>query len=126
MKGKNHGTLVIPLPAAIGGADADVKFEALENKIQDASFENYRKMNREEIVMAYRVPPTKISIIEGGNLAMSRDADKTFKSQVIGPDQIIIEKKINKIVEEFSDLFRISLNQIDLIDEDLQSRIHDR
>lgn len=126
LKGKNHGTLVIPLPATIGNASADVEFHALENKIQDASFENYRKMNREEIVLAYRVPPTKVAILEGANLAMARDADKTFKTQVIGPDQQIIAKKVNKVIAEFSDLFRIEFKQIDMVDEDLQSRIHDR
>ncbi len=126
VKGKNHGTLVIPLPASIGGKEADIEFKELETKIQDASFENYRKANRDEIIIAYRVPPTKVGVLDNANLAVSRDADKTFKIQTIGPDQTIFQKKVNKIVDEFSDLFQLRFNQIDIIDEDLQSRIFDR
>jgi PBSX family phage portal protein len=127
VKGKNHGTLVIPLPATIGSSgQADVKFEKLEADIQDASFDKYRKTNRDEIISAYRVPPTKVGIFENANLAVSRDADKTFKSQVVGPDQAIAEKKVNRILQEFTDLFKFKLTQLDVIDEDLRSRIHDR
>ena len=57
---------------------------------------------------------------------MSRDADKTFKTQVIGPDQAVIEKRINKIIQEFSDLVVLRFKRIDIVDEDIQSRIFDR
>lgn len=127
IKGKNHGTLIFPLPASIGvQSEADVRFEKLEADIQEASFDKYRKSNRDEIVIAYRIPPTKVAIFEDANLAVSRDADKTFKSQVVGPDQAMVENKVNRIVKEFSDLFTLDLEQFDLVDEDTQSRIHDR
>lgn len=126
VKGKNHGTLVIPLPNIMGGEKADIEFKALENNVQEGSFDIYRKSNRDDTVSALRVPPTKIGIMENGNLAISRDADKTFKSQVIGPDQVIIEKRINRIVKELSDLFLIKFNSLDILDEDTKSRIYDR
>jgi PBSX family phage portal protein len=125
VKGRNHGTLVIPLPASIGG-DTDIKFEKLEAGVQDASFDKYRKSNRDEILVANRVPAPKVGVYDNANLAVSRDADKTFKTQVIGPDQAIIEKKINKIVSEFTDSILFKFEKIDLIDEDIKSRIHDR
>lgn len=125
VKGNNHGTLIIPLPSSIGH-DADIKFEKLEDGIQDASFDRYRKSNRDEIVVAHRVPGTKIGIFDNSNLAVSRDADKTFKTQVIGPDQKIIEKRINRIVKEFTDFVAFELAQMDIIDDDLKSRINDR
>lgn len=125
VKGRNHGTLVIPLPASIGG-DTDIKFEKLEAGIQDASFDKYRKSNRDEILIANRVPAPKVGVYDNANLAVSRDADKTFKTQVIGPDQAIIEKKINGIVREFTDMISFQFNSIDLIDEDIQSKIFDR
>jgi len=125
VKGKNHGTLVIPIPSTMG-KDVDVKFEKLEAGIQDQSFDKYRKSNRDEIVIAHRVPAPKVGIYDNANLAVSRDADKTFKVQVIGPDQQGIEKRINRIVKEFSDLLRFKFAEIDIIDEDLRSRIHDR
>lgn len=125
IRGNNHGTLIIPLPSSIGH-DADIKFEKLETGIQDASFDKYRKANRDEIVIAHRVPPTKIGIMDNANLAVSRDADKTFKTMVVGPDQKIIEKRINRIIKEFSDMFEFELDSMDIIDDDLRSKINDR
>jgi hypothetical protein len=46
--------------------------------------------------------------------------------QVIGPDQAVIEKKLNRLVKEFTDLLSLKLNKIDLMDEDMESRIYDR
>lgn len=126
VKGKNHGTLVIPLPSSIGGQEADVRFEKLEVEVQEGSFDQYRKSNRNEVIMAYRVPPTKATVFDDANLAVSRDADKTFRSQVCGPDQVVIEKKLNRIVKEFTDLFSLELSKLDLIDDDIKSRVHDR
>lgn len=125
VKGNNHGTLIIPLPSSIGH-EADIKFEKLEDGIQDASFDKYRKSNRDDIVIAHRVPPTKIGIYESSNLAVSRDADKTFKTQVVGPDQTVIERRINRLVKEFTDFLQFELDQMDIIDDDLRSKINDR
>lgn len=125
VKGRNHGTLVIPIPPSIG-SDSDIKFEKLEAGVQDSSFDKYRKSNRDEILVANRVPAPKVGVYDNANLAVSRDADKTFKTQVIGPDQAIIEKRINRIIAEFTDLIVLRFKRIDLIDEDIQSRINDR
>jgi PBSX family phage portal protein len=125
VKGRNHGTLVIPIPASIG-ADSDIRFEKLEAGVQDASFDKYRKSNRDEILVANRVPAPKVGVYDNANLAVSRDSDKTFKMQVVGPDQAVIEKKINRVMSEFTDLFILKFKKIDLIDEDIQSRINDR
>ena len=125
VKGRNHGTLIIPIPASIG-SDTDIKFEKLEAGIQDSSFDKYRKSNRDEILVANRVPAPKVGVYDNANLAVSRDADKTFKMQVIGPDQAVIEKKINRIVGEFTDLLQFKLRKIDLMDEEMESRIYDR
>jgi len=125
VKGRNHGTLIIPIPASVG-SDTDIKFEKLEAGVQDASFDKYRKSNRDEILVANRVPAPKVGVYDNANLAVSRDADKTFKMQVIGPDQAVIEKKINRIVSEFTDLLQFKLKKIDLMDEEMESRIYDR
>ena len=125
VKGRNHGTLVIPIPSSIG-SDSDIRFEKLEAGVQDSSFDKYRKGNRDEILVANRVPAPKVGVYDNANLAVSRDADKTFKTQVIGPDQAIIEKRLNRIIAEFSDLLEFRFKRIDLIDEDIQSKINDR
>ena len=88
--------------------------------------DKYRKSNRDEILVANRVPAPKVGVYDNANLAVSRDADKSFKMQVIGPDQAVIEKKLNRLLLEFTDLVQLRLKKIDLIDEDIQSRINDR
>jgi len=125
VKGRNHGTLIVPLPAGLGN-DSDIKFEKLEAGVQDASFDKYRKSNRDEILVANRVPAPKVGVYDNANLAVSRDADKTFKLQVIGPDQSVIEKKLNRLVSEFTDMLQLKLKKIDLLDEDIESKIFDR
>ena len=125
IKGNNHGTLFVPLPATLG-KEVDIKFEKLEANVQEGSFDKYRKSNRDEIMVAHRVPAPKIGVYDNANLAVSRDADKTFKVQVIGPDQKMIEKKLNRIVKEFSDSKLFKFAEIDIIDDDIRSRIWDR
>jgi len=100
--------------------------EPVEAGTQDSSFNTYRKMNRDEILMAHRVPVNKIGTPEGINLAAARDADKTFKEQVCRPAQDILEKKLNKIIEEMTDALEIRFNELALTDADTQSKIDER
>lgn len=126
LKGQNHRSMFIPLPADDPNRKVELKLEAVENGIQDASFDNYQKLNRDEILMAHRVPVSKIGIPDGVSLAIAKDADKTFKEQVCSPTQRIIEKKLNKIIGEFTDTHRVKLNELTLTDEDTQSQIDER
>jgi hypothetical protein len=100
--------------------------EPVEAGIQDSSFRNYRLENRDEILMAHRVPVTKVSMGQGVSLAAARDADKNFKEQVTRPTQDYFQKKINKIVKEFTDMFTLKFNELTLTDEDTQSKIDER
>lgn len=125
IKGKSHGTLIIPLPAQMGDK-VDIKFEKLEADIQDGSFQKYRNSNRDEIISVHRVPPSKLGVNGQSNLAISRDGDKTFKEQVIGPDQTLVENKINRIVKEYTDMIVFEFTKMDIVDEDMRSRIDDR
>ena len=126
VKGQNHRTIIIPLPPDIDGTKADFKMEPVETGAQDASFVNYNKINLQNILMAERVPMTKIGTAEGVNLAVARDADKTFKEQVCRPAQKILEKKLNRLVSEKTNLLKFKLNELTLTDEDTQSKIDER
>lgn len=125
LKGKHHGTLYVPIPAGFG-QQVEAEFKPIEVGAQQASFIEYLKENRLEVLMVHRVPPGKVGIHEKTNLAVSRDADKTFKEQVCEPEQERVEHKINKIVITFTEDFRLKFKEADLIDADIQSRIHDR
>lgn len=126
IKGKNHRTLYVPLPADEDGRKVEFKMEPVETGVQDSSFNNYRKSNLNEILMAHGVPITKTAIAEGLSLAAARDLDKTFKEQVCRPQQSILEQKLNKMFKEITDVFKFKLNELSLTDEDTQSKIDER
>lgn len=126
LKGKNHRSLYIPLPADNPDSKVEFKMEAVENGIQDSSFNTYRTANRDEILISHRVPINKIGTPTGVSLANARDADKTFKEQVCRPAQKNIEKKIGKIISEKTDIFMLRFNELTLTDEDTQSKIDER
>ncbi len=126
LKGKNHRSLYVPLPADTPDSKVEFKMEPIEAGSQEGSFEKYRKSNRDEILLAHRVPINKIGTPEGVNLAVARDADKTFKEQVCRPAQMILEKKINRIFEEKTDALVLKFNELTLTDEDTQSKIDER
>jgi PBSX family phage portal protein len=129
LKGKNHRSLFVPLPASSNEKKVEFKIDAVEAGIQDSSFNNYRKSNRDEILTAHRVPINKIGLPEGVSLAVARDADKTFKEQVCGPEQDILEQKVNPIfveIQGLQHLFDFHLNELTLTDENTQSQIDER
>jgi capsid portal protein len=97
--------------------------EPIEAGEQESSFNIYRKSNRDEILLAHRVPISKIGIPEGINLAAARDADKTFKEQVCRPSQDRLEKKLNYLIAEKTDVVQLKFNELSLTDEETQSRI---
>ena len=126
LKGKNHRSLYIPLPADTSDSKTEFKMEPIEAGSQESSFNVYRKANRDEILLAHRTPINKIGTPEGLSLANARDADKTFKEQVCRPAQMTLEKKLNKIFSEKTDALHIKFNELTLTDEDTQSKIDER
>lgn len=126
LKGQNHRTLYVPLPADETDRKTEFKMEPVEAGTQDASFNNYKKGNLNEILMAHRVPISKVGMAEGVSLAVARDADKTFKEQVCRPEQRILERKLNKIIREKTDIFELKLNELTLTDEDTLSKMDER
>jgi PBSX family phage portal protein len=126
LKGKNHRSLYVPLPADTSDSKVEFKMEPIEADVQESSFEKYRKANRDEILLAHRVPINKIGVPEGVSLANARDADKTFKEQVCRPAQMILEKKLNNIFAEKTDALVLKFNELTLTDEDTQSKIDER
>lgn len=126
LKGQNHRSLYIPLPPDTTENKISLEIKPVEAGNQDSSFVNYRKGNLAEILMVHRVPISKISTAEGASLALARDADKTFKEQVCAPEQKVFEKKINKVIKEFTDAYELKLNEMTLTDADTQSKIDER
>lgn len=126
VKGQNHRTVIVPIPADTPDRKVEMKMEAVENSIQDSSFNNYRKGNVNEILMVHRTPASKVGSAEGIGLAAAREADRTFKEQVCRPAQDALEKKINKIILEKTDIFKFEFNELTLTDEETRSKIDER
>jgi len=126
LRGKNHRSLYIPLPPDSPDSKTEFKMEPIEAGAQESSFNVYRQANRDEILMAHRVPINKVGTATGISLANARDADKTFKEQVCRPAQDILEKKLNKIIQEMTDALVLKFNELSLTDEDTQSKIDER
>ncbi len=126
LRGKNHRSLYIPLPPDSPDSKTEFKMEPIEAGAQESSFNVYRQANRDEILMAHRVPINKIGTATGISLANARDADKTFKEQVCAPAQDILEKKLNRVIQEMTDALVLKFNELSLTDEDTQSKIDER
>jgi PBSX family phage portal protein len=126
LRGKNHRSLYIPLPADTPDSKTEFKMEPIEAGSQESSFNIYRQSNRDEILLSHRVPINKVGTPAGVNLAVARDADKTFKEQVCRPAQDNLEKKVNRIISEKTDALVIKFNELTLTDEDTQSKIDER
>lgn len=125
IKGQSHRTLYIPLPGDTDQNKVEFKMEPIENGIQEGSFKEYRKQNRDDILIAHQVPISKLGG-DGGGLAASLAQDRTFKEQVARPAQTNLEKMIAKIIKEKTDVIELKFNELTLTDEIAQSQILER
>lgn len=126
LKGKNHRSLVVPLPPDEPDRKSEFSMQPVEAGKQEGSFENLKDASRDEIFMAHRVPLTKAGVAtDAAGLAAAKDFDKTFKEQVCRPDQDILEKKLNRIIKEKTDVYLLALNELSLTDEETQAKIDD-
>jgi PBSX family phage portal protein len=126
MKGQNHRTLYIPLPGDSDTNKVEFKMEPIENGVQEGSFEKYRKQNRDDILVAHQVPLSKLGGSDSSATAAALAQDRTFKEQVARPAQRELEKPINKIIREKTDILEFKFNELTLTDEIAQSQILER
>lgn len=126
LRGQSHRTLYIPLPGDSDTNKVEFKMEPIENGVQEASFNEYRIRNREDILVAHQVPLSKIGGGDSSTIASALAQDRTFKEQVARPAQKNIEKMLNKIVREKTDVLEIKFNELTLTDEIAQSQILER
>jgi PBSX family phage portal protein len=126
LKSQSHRTLYIPLPGDTDQNKVEFKMEPIENGIQDGSFKEYRKQNRDDIFIAHQMPISKIGGSEGAGIAAALSQDRTFKEQVCRPAQSHLAKVVNKIIKEKTDILELKFNEFTLTDEIAQSQIIER
>lgn len=123
LKGQSHRTLYIPLPGDTDTSKVEFKMEPIENGVQEGSFNMYRNQTRDDILVAHQVPLSKLGGGDGGAVAASLAQDRTFKEQVARPEQSKLEKILNKIIREKTDVLELKFNELTLTDELAQSQI---
>ena len=126
LRGQNHRTLYIPLPGDGPDNKVEFKMEPVENGIQEGSFDKYRTSNVHDILMAHQVPISKVGSDPGSSIASALVSDRTFKEQVARPAQKNLEKTINKLIKEKTDILLLKFNELTLTDENTQSQIDER
>jgi len=126
LKAQSHRTLYIPLPGDSENNKVEFKMEPIENGIQEGSFKEYRKQNRDDILIAHQVPISKLGGSDSAAIAAAISQDRTFKEQVSRPAQRYLEKMINKVVKEKTDVLELKFNELTLTDEIAQSQILER
>jgi len=123
LKGQSHRTLYIPLPGDTESNKVEFKMEPIENGVQEGSFTKYREQNRDDILVAHQVPLSKLGGSSSSTIADSLAQDRTFKEQVARPAQRNLEKILNKIIREKTDILEFKFNELTLTDELAQSQI---
>jgi PBSX family phage portal protein len=126
LKGQSHRTLYIPLPADTDTNKVEFKMEPIEAGVQEASFNDYRLRNRDDILVAHQVPLSKIGGGDASNIAAALAQDRTFKEQVARPAQANLEKMMQKVIREKTDILDFKFNELTLTDEIAQSQILER
>lgn len=127
VKNTPGSALVYMLPTTgVDGATINVEVIKLSDEITDASFEQMRLSNRDEILEAHEVPPQRLGINPtgalGGNLSL--EINKQYNSKVIHPEQAQLENLLNKLV--IQDLMEIedwTIRANDLDVDDMQVRL---
>jgi PBSX family phage portal protein len=125
LKSQSHRTLYIPLPGDTENNKVEFKMEPIENGIQEGSFKEYRKQNRDDILIAHQVPISKLGGADSG-IAAALSQDRTFKEQVSRPAQRHLEKVVSKLIREKTDILELKFNELTLTDEIAQSQILER
>jgi PBSX family phage portal protein len=123
LKGQSHRTLYIPLPGDTETNKVEFKMEPIENEPQEGSFGRYREQNRDDILVAHQVPLSKLGGSSSTSVADALAQDRTFKEQVARPAQRNLEKILNKIIREKTDVLELKFNELTLTDELAQSQI---
>ena len=125
LKGQNHRTLYIPLPADDDQNKVEFNMEAIEAGVQEASFERYHISNRNDVLTAHQVPQSKLGVGEG-SLAGTIASNREFREQVSRPSQRAIEKILSEVIKEVTDMLEFKLVELTLTDEAQQAAIFEK
>ena len=93
--GNAHKTIVMELPD--GG---ELKWEPLVVEVKEGSFKIYMKDLRDEILVAYKMPPYRVGITETGSLGgnIAGESTKIYNQSVVQPLKNVLARLFNESV----------------------------
>ena len=102
-------SLVLQVPSESEEGKVDINIQPLSTTPSEASFLQFRKQNRDDIISAHRVDPSRLSIYEAGSLngTNSIQLDSAYFISVIKPYRAQITNVLNSLIVddfEFDDL----------------------
>ena len=80
----------------VKGLSHDMDFKPLQPSHKDMLFENLRKMNREEILMALGVPPVMVTLLDGATYANAQEQKRQFWELTVLPKLKKLAARLNK------------------------------
>lgn len=109
---KAHRTLVVKQPE-----NCKFKYAPLVTETKEGAFKIYETMRREDILIAYAMPPERVGIRVVGKLGgnVAEEATKIYVQSVVEPLQTDLEEIINsKLIK--SEIYDFKFTNIDLRD----------
>ena len=111
-----HRTLVVMQGGGeSGGEDCKFNYQKLGIEVKEASFKLYEQARRDNILIAYSVPPERIGVRVVGKLGgnVAEEATKIYVQGVIEPLQLDMEDIINQKLLQ-SEIYEFKFADIDL------------
>lgn len=102
LQNKPGTAVVFTIPTTDPENRIDIQVTKISDESKEASFEKFRESNRDEILAAHEVPPSRLGIVQNGPLAGSVDVERNrmYQEKTIRPLQRKIEQLINTLVVE--------------------------
>ena len=101
--GNAPGTAVVFTIKSSGQeAGMDISVTKISDELKEASFEQFRQSNRDEILAAHEVPPGRLGISKDGALggAVDMERNKQYNNRVVKPLQAMFDNILNKMILE--------------------------
>ena len=109
------------------GRDSIFDFHELSKGVKEGSFDAYQKSLRNEVLVAYKMPPYRIGIAETGSLGGSTAKESTliYVASVVTPLEKAVERLVtDKIIVEGLGCknYTFNLNELDVRDLDSEAK----
>ncbi len=110
-----HRTLVIQTPNSTKDTHSKLVYDKLGVDVKEGSFRLYEQSRRENILIAYSMPPERVGVKVTGPLGgeSTKETMEVYIQSVVEPLQLDFEEIINSKLLN-SEIYRFKFNDIDL------------